>query len=241
VLTPLGDILSRTEGRNVQHDVDPDTTPIVIGANLPIDVTTVTGAHVADARRVYMSTPSKTAGTNDGRRVLAYCYDAGDETTLALTWRYLPLTQGGTNLERSFHSSVVINADGTLLAVNDGYLIAIEPLRGDFNGDGCRNNFDVDAFNLALTDPVQWEADFGLPRWINLVAMGDCNHDGLVNNFDIDCFVDLIANHSACAPGFVGPCALPAFGGEAPQGAGEEDQWAHFWAVIAALREQFGG
>ena len=73
------------------------------------------------------------------------------------------------------------------------------------------------------------------------LAIGDCNNDGAVNNFDIGCFVNLITSDSRCADDFVGACGSSGFRPAAPQGEGGDDGWAHFWEVIAALREQFGG
>lgn len=59
---------------------------------------------------------------------------------------------------------------------------------GDLNCDGTVNNFDIDAFVLALTDPAGYQAAY--PDCdINLA---DINGDGAVNNFDIDPFVALL-------------------------------------------------
>jgi hypothetical protein len=61
-------------------------------------------------------------------------------------------------------------------------------LPGDANGDGRVDNFDIDAFVLALSDPVAyWAACPDCNR-----ANADINEDGLVNNFDIDPFVELL-------------------------------------------------
>lgn len=59
---------------------------------------------------------------------------------------------------------------------------------GDLNCDGVVNNFDIDAFVLALTDPAGYEASY--PDCDR--SLGDVNGDGLVNNFDIDPFVALL-------------------------------------------------
>jgi hypothetical protein len=59
---------------------------------------------------------------------------------------------------------------------------------GDLNCDGSVNNFDIDPFVLALTNPAQYPAQF--PDCdINLA---DVNNDNAVNNFDIDPFVELL-------------------------------------------------
>lgn len=60
---------------------------------------------------------------------------------------------------------------------------------GDANCDGAINNFDIDAFVLALTDPQAYAVAFpGCP-----ISTADVNQDGFVNNFDIDPFVTCIS------------------------------------------------
>jgi len=65
----------------------------------------------------------------------------------------------------------------------------LTPLRtGDTNCDGAVNNFDIDPFVLALTDPAAYAATYpGCD-----VRTADTNGDGLVNNFDVDAFVACI-------------------------------------------------
>ncbi|MGE0480304.1 MAG: hypothetical protein AB7Q17_07515 [Phycisphaerae bacterium] len=59
---------------------------------------------------------------------------------------------------------------------------------GDMNCDGVINNFDIDPFVLALTDPAAYAVQFpGCDA-----NLADVNGDGMVNNFDIDPFVALI-------------------------------------------------
>jgi len=59
---------------------------------------------------------------------------------------------------------------------------------GDLNCDGTVNNFDIDPFVLALTDPGGYTTKF--PDCNRLLA--DVNQDGKVDNFDIDPFVKLL-------------------------------------------------
>jgi hypothetical protein len=63
-------------------------------------------------------------------------------------------------------------------------------LRGDMNCDGFVNNFDIDPFVLALSDPNAYQIAYPGCNPQN----GDINEDGLVNNFDIDPFVLCITN-----------------------------------------------
>ncbi|MGE0479262.1 MAG: DUF1028 domain-containing protein [Phycisphaerae bacterium] len=61
--------------------------------------------------------------------------------------------------------------------------------RGDMNGDGMINNFDVDAFVLALNDSAQYRAEYpGLDPDFLL----DVDADGFHTGLDIDRFVDCI-------------------------------------------------
>jgi len=62
-------------------------------------------------------------------------------------------------------------------------------LRGDLNCDGVVNNFDIDPFVLALTDPAAYKLKYPNCDIMN----GDCNGDGKVDNFDIDPFVNLLS------------------------------------------------
>jgi len=67
--------------------------------------------------------------------------------------------------------------------------ITARPLwNGDLNCDGVTNNFDIDPFVLALTDPAGYAQQF--PSCDRLLA--DCNGDAAVDNFDIDPFVKLL-------------------------------------------------
>ncbi|MGE0481464.1 MAG: LamG-like jellyroll fold domain-containing protein [Phycisphaerae bacterium] len=61
-------------------------------------------------------------------------------------------------------------------------------LAGDTNCDGAVDNFDIDPFVLALTDPMAYAAAF--PNCD--ISSADVDGDGLVTNFDIDAFVALL-------------------------------------------------
>lgn len=75
---------------------------------------------------------------------------------------------------------------------HDGYpkaFMLTPMLVGDANCDGAVNNFDIDPFVLALTDPALYEATYPDCE----ILHSDLNGDGLVNNFDIDPFVALLS------------------------------------------------
>ncbi|MBL8879601.1 MAG: hypothetical protein JNG88_10825, partial [Phycisphaerales bacterium] len=60
----------------------------------------------------------------------------------------------------------------------------------DVNCDGLVNNFDINPFVLALSDPVLYAQTYpDCP-----ITSADINGDGVVNNFDIDPFVACMAN-----------------------------------------------
>lgn len=61
-------------------------------------------------------------------------------------------------------------------------------LDGDLNCDGTVNNFDIDAFVIALTNPTNYAITY--PECNRNLA--DIDHNGAVNNFDIDPFVTLL-------------------------------------------------
>jgi len=77
-------------------------------------------------------------------------------------------------------------------AVNAQHITWLPPSAtavGDLNCDGLVNNFDIDPFVLAITDP----GAYALAHPNCDIDNGDVNGDGLVNNFDIDAFVALIS------------------------------------------------
>ena len=68
---------------------------------------------------------------------------------------------------------------------------------GDLNCDGSVNNFDIDPFVLALTDP----GGYALAYPACDIMLGDTDCNGTVNNFDIDPFVE-------CLTGGCSPCGI---------------------------------
>lgn len=105
------------------------------------------------------------------------------------------------NLRQPHFSHPAIDEDGTIIVCNDGFVMALRPVRGDMNGDGCRNNHDTDAFIQIMFDLPGWEATVGDEFGVNTIGVCDCNNDGLCNFFDIDCFADLIINQPVCLYG----------------------------------------
>ncbi|MBL8877745.1 MAG: hypothetical protein JNG88_01395 [Phycisphaerales bacterium] len=67
-------------------------------------------------------------------------------------------------------------------------VIVADNALGDMNCDCALNNFDIDPFVLAITNPDAYAAAF--PNCSQSLA--DINQDGVVNNFDIDPFVECL-------------------------------------------------
>jgi len=66
--------------------------------------------------------------------------------------------------------------------------------KGDLNCDTFINNFDIDPFVLALTNPAGYAQKFPDCE----ANLADMNGDGKVNNFDIDPFVACLTNPNKC-------------------------------------------
>lgn len=76
----------------------------------------------------------------------------------------------------------------TLDVTGDVQLVAEYLLVGDMNADGVIDEFDVDAFSLALADPQAYAERF--PD-IDPFTVGDMNADGRLDEADVDPFVRL--------------------------------------------------
>jgi hypothetical protein len=151
------------------------------------------GAPVVDsADRFYVATPG-TSPAALGRKVLAY--------TRPLIWWENPNETEDPNLPLwiwgdegdlptwaealPFSAPLAMDEDGTVYCVSHGYIFALRPLVGDFNGDQVSNCDDADALVLALVNRESWEQQYGTVYGINLLGVGDANNDGAFNNFDI--------------------------------------------------------
>ncbi|QOJ13483.1 MAG: hypothetical protein HRU75_01985 [Planctomycetia bacterium] len=217
----------------------------------------VLGTSVVDRLRFYQP------HVDGGIRVLKRSVTSNDpecpaDIDLAWGWRPPGLLNG------HFRGAPAIDVDGTFYCVSNGRIFALRPLRGDFNGDGCRNNFDVDAFVLSLTDRPEWDIDFGDKYGLNLLGIGDCNEDGVFNNFDIDCIIDLLINDATpcgdegyticegepegCGEMLSGGGESSGSGGVAAMESSQSDDcnevtdtdMEHFWTMVTALRAHFG-
>lgn len=98
-----------------------------------------------------------------------------------------------------------IRIGSTLYTYNSPHarLWDVTSCRGDMNNDGAVNNFDIDPFILALSDPAAYVDEFpGLEG--SMIYHGDCDCSGMFNNFDIDTFIALVS--SACCTADCQPC-----------------------------------
>lgn len=69
---------------------------------------------------------------------------------------------------------------------------AIDDVLGDMNGDGTLNNFDIQDFELALTDGSTYL--IAHPNRQDFSSRGDVNQDGVFNNFDIQPFENALTS-----------------------------------------------
>jgi hypothetical protein len=102
------------------------------------------------------------------------------------------VSAGGTVLADGSLTVLGEFAVGASAAANTGAVACWSvsgALAGDLNCDGVVNNFDIDPFVLALSNPAAYAAAY--PDCD--AANADINGDGVVNNFDIDPFVALLS------------------------------------------------
>ncbi|MGE0480810.1 MAG: hypothetical protein AB7Q17_10110 [Phycisphaerae bacterium] len=128
----------------------------------------------------------------DARAPLAMLY-AGAEAGVyrsiddGRTWRRF-----GAGLPNACVVDLVLEpARARLTAATQGrglWSVAID-LPGDLNGDGIVDNFDIDAFVLALVDPVAFATQY--PN-VDPIAAGDFDGDGALTNFDIAGFARVL-------------------------------------------------
>ena len=126
-----------------------------------------------------------TADANDpGGQIVSYAWGFDDGTNT--------LTQNPTKIfpapgQYNVRLAVTDNDGNPVTAAK--LIIVTRGILGDLNCDAEVNNFDIDPFVLALTDPAGYKAAYpGCDR-----MLADINRDGVVDNFDIDPFVKLLA------------------------------------------------
>jgi len=86
-------------------------------------------------------------------------------------------------------------------------------IAGDMDGNAVIDNFDVDDFELVLTQPDQYLALH--PTLTNYALRGDIDGDGTLSNFDIQHFEMLLTS----GPGFVSGAASSVDGAPVPEPA----------------------
>ena len=98
----------------------------------------------------------------------------------------------------------VVN-DGTSnsAAATDQYNVYI---LGDMNGDGVLDNFDIQPFEQALTNPAAYLALYNLPDYL---LRGDITRNSAFDNFDIQPFEQRLTSGSAPAEFASQPAGTP--------------------------------
>lgn len=202
------------------------------------------GAPALDAAgRFYVNTVG-TGDDPDGQQVHAFLNDNNGFSELIRAWQnntYVPptitISAVAYNLQQDFEAAIAIDEDGTLICANRGYVLALRPLLGDLNGDGCVNECDVDAFVTALVDPEEYDATFGAGFGaVNRLGVCDCNNDGVCDNYDIDCFENLAEAPVECSDGYEEQECEGEGQGFGPGGS----SWDHFYEMMDFLRGHFG-
>ena len=92
-------------------------------------------------------------------------------------------------IQRNIHRLFVDDAGATLPIV--------QVILGDMDGDGDRDNFDIQPFELALTRPAEYLAAF--PGLTDYAYRGDADGNNTFDNFDIQAFERLLAPPSQAA------------------------------------------
>ena len=84
------------------------------------------------------------------------------------------------------YDCVVSNSCGSVTSSAAALAVTVP---GDANCDGAVNNFDIDAFVLAVSSgQAAWEAAYDC----DYLCANDLDGDGVVTNFDIDPFVQCL-------------------------------------------------
>jgi hypothetical protein len=112
----------------------------------------------------------------------------GDNLTGFNDWPHLLYNFKG--LSSYADGAIVTDSPDEIDLETDLYLNSLPPppRAADLNCDGVVDNFDIDAFVLALTNPGAYVTTY--PGCALIAA--DINGDGVVDNFDIDPFVALL-------------------------------------------------
>jgi hypothetical protein len=110
------------------------------------------------------------------------------------------INYAGDRLEIYFDPAYTVTQGGLIFGTNSGSpgcsgTLEIPPptppsLPGDLNCDGVVDFYDINAFVLAISDPLAYQAAYPGCNIMN----GDCNGDGVVDFGDINDFVALLTH-----------------------------------------------
>ena len=115
-----------------------------------------------------------------------------------------PTNQFGASIAASLTAGayyLVVGSQGTYgdvgqYTINGSIVPTPTLLVGDMNDDGIVDNFDIQPFEMALTDAAAYLAIYELTDY---QQRGDADGDGAFNNFDIGAFEGLLGQSSAAA------------------------------------------
>ena len=185
-----------------------------------------TGAESEGAAEITMAPAHFPAGMNNGIFVGFHgrFFGANEENPVVYydlaTGEYFHFV-GVNNSDKSHRNGLLSTTDslfvsdmGDFLTANHtGAIFQIKSLVdffGDMDGDGDVDNFDIQPFELALTDQAAYLAQY--PLLFDFQDRGDIDGDGDFDNFDIQPFEALLTSGGAPVPE-PGSALLLAVGG----------------------------
>ncbi|MGE0480982.1 MAG: hypothetical protein AB7Q17_10975 [Phycisphaerae bacterium] len=165
-----------------------------LGEPMPVAFAPLSAAFRSNGDFALLARPS-------GNQIRLHLYDVNGQPT-ASPFNFVAGIASPYHDTASVEKSLAYEDDGTLWICwrarggfdASNYLCILKPYTpGDVNLDGRIDNFDIDAFVLALTDAPAYETRFNIPAHVGRI-LGDVNFDNVLNNFDIDPFVELLVS-----------------------------------------------
>lgn len=170
----------------------------IVKPGLEIGTLTITSRYVQNAGRLQIQVAGTAANQHDVltainaelHGVLEVLFEEDYQPQVGDSFTVLECPQGITGQFSAVEgpANAALRVEYVTQQQTPHVVVTIDRLIGDVNCDGAVNNFDIDAFILALSDPDA----FGNAYPDCNIDSADANRDGAINNFDIDAFVALL-------------------------------------------------
>ena len=176
------------------HFYDPDDIWV-----LYLDAMPLPGQYIGGTSSVALMAAHDLAGLNgnSSEPVSRWIGGTGHEMGHAVGLPHPPDSPGGPDDWSLMYYGYITFPDTYLRSADRSTLLKSgyfqEAFHGDMDGDGDVDNFDIQPFELALTDEALWESTYGLN---DAQDRGDIDGDGDLDNFDIQPFEDLLTGGS---------------------------------------------